>query len=136
MMLGLLATPGTTTVAFATDAITTLRSAVTALQVKGEQPTGWALNPVDAQAIDLLRWGTSGGLLTEGYATGVAPGGDPSSSNIFGPDVKRVVLQLHPGGRCCIGRLQQVAHLRARGRHPRHRRVRRVVHQEPIHLPR
>ena len=102
-MLGLLATPGTTTVAFATDAITTLRSAVTALQVKGEQPTGWALNPVDAQAIDLLRWGTSGGLLTEGYATGVAPGGDPSSSNIFGPDVKRVVSNSIPVGVAVLG---------------------------------
>jgi HK97 family phage major capsid protein len=99
-MLGLLNTPGTTTVAFATDAVTTLRSALTALQVLGETPTGWALNPVDAQAIDLLRWGTSGGLLVEGYEN---PGGDPSSNNIFGPGFKRVVSNSVPVGSAILG---------------------------------
>lgn len=102
-MLGLLATPGTTQVPFATDAATTLRSAVTALQVLGEVPNGWALNPVDAQAIDLARWGASGGFLSEGYSTGVAPGNDPSSNNIFGTDVKRVVSNSVPAGTAILG---------------------------------
>lgn len=100
-MTGLLNTPGTTTVAFDTDAVTTLRSAVTALQVIGETPTGWALNPVDAQDVDLLRWGTSGGLLTEGYEGG---GGTPSSNNIFGvAGVKRVVSNSIPAGTGVLG---------------------------------
>jgi hypothetical protein len=37
------------------------------MQNLGEQPTGWALNPADAQAVDLLRWSTSGGFLSGGY---------------------------------------------------------------------
>jgi HK97 family phage major capsid protein len=102
-MLGLLNTAGVTAVPFATDALTTLRSAVTALQQKGEVPNGWALNPVDAQAIDLTRWGTSGGFLSEGYATGVAPGNDPSSNNIFGTDVRRVVSNSVPAGTAVLG---------------------------------
>lgn len=60
-MTGILATSGTTDIAFNTDLPTTLRSAVSALQNLGETPTAWALNPTDAQAIDLLRWGTGGG---------------------------------------------------------------------------
>lgn len=102
-MLGLLHVAGTTAVAFATDPLTTLRSAVTALQVKGEVPSGWALNPADAQAIDLTRWGTSGGFLSEGYDTGVAPGNDPSSNNIFGSGVKRVVSNSIPAGQAILG---------------------------------
>ena len=46
------------------DLPTTLRSAVCKLQILGETPTGWALNPTDAQAVDLLRWSTGGGLLS------------------------------------------------------------------------
>ncbi len=102
-MTGLLNTAGTTAVPFATDPLTTLRSAVTALQVLGEVPTGWALNPADAQDLDLTRWGTSGGFLTEGYATGVAPGADPSSNNIFGPGLKRVVCNSIPVGVAILG---------------------------------
>ena len=102
-MTGLLNTTGTTPVPFTVDAVTTLRSAVTALQVLGETPNGWALNPADAQAIDLLRWGTSGGLLTEGYATGVTPGADPSSNNIFGADIRRVVSNSIPAGVAVLG---------------------------------
>jgi HK97 family phage major capsid protein len=94
---GVLATTGTTAVPFTTDVVTTLRSAITAMQNLGETPTGWALNPVDAQGIDLLRWGASGGLLTEGYETGVTPGSDPSSNNIFGV-IPRVVSPTVPVG--------------------------------------
>ena len=96
-MRGILNTAGTTAVPFATDAVTTLRSAITALQLKGENPNGWVMHPADAQAVDLTRWGTSGGLLTDGYATG-APPGDPTSNNIFGSVTPRVVSPSIPQG--------------------------------------
>jgi HK97 family phage major capsid protein len=86
-MRGILNTAGTTAVVFATDVTTTLRSAITALQLKGEQPNGWVMHPADAQAIDLTRWGTSGGLLTGGYESA----DPPSSNNIFGTVTPRVV---------------------------------------------
>lgn len=101
-VLGLLATPGLTTVAFATDPITTLRSALTALQIKGETPTGWALHPADAQQIDLTRWGTSGGLLTGGYEND-AKNGFGTSDNIFGTGLKRVVTPSIPQGTAVLG---------------------------------
>ncbi|WP_273736555.1 phage major capsid protein [Mycolicibacterium septicum] len=96
---GLLSTPGLTQVPFDTDPLTTLRSAVTALQVLGEVPTGWALNPEDAAAIDLSRWGTEGGLLVGGYESG----GDPGSANIFGPTARRVVSNSIPVGQAVLG---------------------------------
>ena len=101
-MVGLLNTPGTTQVPFSTDPVTTLRKAVTALQNLGEVPTGWALNPADAELIDLTRWGTSGGFLSGGYEhhTGVSGG---TSSNIFGPDIKRVVSPSVPQGTGLLG---------------------------------
>lgn len=104
-MVGLLNTPGITAVAFATDVVTTLRSALTALQIKGETPNGWALHPTDAQAIDLTRWGTSGGFLSEGYQTGLAPGDSDagSSNNVFGPDIRRVVSPTVPQGTAILG---------------------------------
>ena len=104
-MTGLLNTAGVTAVAFATDVVTTLRSALTALQIKGETPTGWALHPTDAEAVDLLRWGTSGGFLSEGYATGLAPGvsDSGSSNNVFGPDIRRVVSPTVPVGTAILG---------------------------------
>lgn len=101
-MLGLLATPGLTTVAFATDPITTLRSALTALQVKGETPTGWALHPADAQAIDLTRWGTSGGFLSGGYEND-SGNGFGTSENVFGTGLKRVVTPSIPQGTAVLG---------------------------------
>ncbi|MBX9638497.1 MAG: phage major capsid protein [Mycobacteriaceae bacterium] len=101
-MLGLLATPGLTTVAFATDPITTLRSALTALQVKGETPTGWALHPADAQAIDLTRWSTAGGFLSGGYENDTG-NGFGTSDNIFGVGLKRVVTPSVPVGTAILG---------------------------------
>lgn len=100
-VLGLegLSTPSDRThVAYTTDLPTTLRSAVTALQNLGEVPTGWVLNPADAQQVDLLRWGASGGLLTDGYQSN--PADDVgSSSNIFGSDmIPRVVSKSMPVG--------------------------------------
>lgn len=101
-MLGLLATPGTTAVPYSVDVPTTLRSAVTALQQLGEVPDGWALNPVDAQDIDLSRWGTSGGLLLDGYESPTgATGGN--TSNIFGPGARRVISNSVPAGTAILG---------------------------------
>jgi HK97 family phage major capsid protein len=101
-MTGLLHAAGTTAVSFTTDVLTTLRSAVTALQVLGEIPTGWALNPADAQAIDLTRWSTAGGFLSGGYGHDTG-NGFGTSSNIFGPDVKRVVSNSVPAGTAILG---------------------------------
>jgi HK97 family phage major capsid protein len=110
-VLGLeaLSTPSDRThVAYTTDLPTTLRSAVTTLQNLGEQPTGWALSPSDAQTIDLLRWGTAGGLLTEGFDTGVSPGSDPSSNNIFGANIPRVVSPSIPAGTALLADWRQL----------------------------
>ena len=82
-----------------TDPITTLRSAITALQSVGEVPNGWVLHPSDAAAIDLSRWGTAGGLLVGGFESG----GDPSSANIFGPNARRVVSTSVPAGTAVLG---------------------------------
>jgi HK97 family phage major capsid protein len=95
-MTGILKVSGTTAVPFSTDVPTTLRSAITAMQNLGEIATGWVLNPADAEAIDLLRWGASGGLLTEGYLAGNAPG-DGTSNNIFG-SYPRIVSPNVPAG--------------------------------------
>ncbi|WP_445160793.1 phage major capsid family protein [Mycobacterium sp. Dal123C01] len=96
-MTGLLKVAGTTAVAYNTDLPTTLRSAVTALQNIGVVPNGWALNPADAQTIDLLRWGSSGGFLSGGYPTGL--GAQASlADNIFGETRPRVVSPSIPQG--------------------------------------
>ncbi|MCU1701371.1 MAG: hypothetical protein JWR34_7434 [Mycobacterium sp.] len=110
-VLGLegLSTPSDRThVAYTTDLPTTLRSAVTGLQNLGEVPNGWVMNPADAQAVDLLRWGSGGGLLTEGFATGVSPGNDPSSNNIFGPDTRCVVSKSCPAGTAILADWDQL----------------------------
>ena len=107
-MTGILATSGTTDIAFNTDLPTTLRSAVSALQNLGETPTAWALNPTDAQAIDLLRWGTGGGFLSGGYEhdSGVGFG---TSSNIFGSDhIARVVTPHVPAGTALLADFDQL----------------------------
>jgi HK97 family phage major capsid protein len=93
---GIFSVSGTTAVPFAVDVPTTLKSAVTALQVIGEVPNAWVMNPSDAQAIDLTRWGTAGGWLSEGYGGGGVVG---DSSNIFGSDgLLRVVSNSVPAG--------------------------------------
>lgn len=73
-MTGVNNTAGITVVPFATDTLTTLRKARTALQIKRETPTGWVFNPADAEGLDLLREGTSGMFLSAG----------PGLSNILG----------------------------------------------------
>ena len=64
-LTGILTDAGTTTVAFDTDRITSLRKGRTALQLLHEQPTAWVMHPTDAELIDLEREGTDGGFLSQ-----------------------------------------------------------------------
>jgi hypothetical protein len=72
------------------------------LQQIGEKPTGWVMNPVDAQAIDLPRWGSSGGFLTDGYETD-SDQMFGNSDNIFGGTTPRVVSPSVPAGTAILG---------------------------------
>lgn len=101
-MKGLLATTGLTAVGYASDLQTTLRKAVTQLQILGETPTGWALNPADAEAFDLARWGTSGGWLSGGYQHDDRTGVSGSSDNVLGT-VPRVISPTVPQGVAILG---------------------------------
>ncbi len=94
-LTGILTIAGTTAVPFATDVPTTLRKALTAMQVKGEKPNAWVLNPSDAEAIDLTKEGTGGvGFLTDGFTNRLT-----ASDNIFGGDgIARVVSNSVPAG--------------------------------------
>jgi len=92
---GILEVSGTTAVAFNTDVPTTLRKAITALQVAGEQPNAWVLNPADAESIDLAVEATGGvGYLHQGGYTNSLAG----SNNIFGDGITRVVSNSVPSG--------------------------------------
>lgn len=105
---GILHQVGTTVQHYDTDLPTTLRSAVSQMQTLGEQPTGWALNPADAQAVDLLRWSTDGGFLSGGYEN------DPgarygTSANIFGSnDIQRIVTPNVPQGIAILGDFREL----------------------------
>jgi HK97 family phage major capsid protein len=94
-MVGVLNVSGTTAVSFATDVPTTLRKAITALQTIGVTPTAWAINPADAEALDLLKEGTGGvGFLLDGVQNGTA-----SSANVFGDTaIQRVISPSVPTG--------------------------------------
>jgi HK97 family phage major capsid protein len=108
--LGLLNTSGTTGIGFNTDVPTTLRDALIALQNLGERPTAWALNPADAAAIDLTRWGTSGGFLSEGFANNPDAVRYGSSANIFGPnEIRRVICPHIPPGTAILGDFNELA---------------------------
>ncbi|MET0801397.1 MAG: phage major capsid protein [Actinomycetota bacterium] len=95
-LTGILQTAGTIAVPFATDAITTLRKALTALQQVYVTPTGVVLNPIDAEGLDLVKasgsgtfyfggplqagaepiWGVTPVVVTPAIAAGVALMGD------------------------------------------------------------
>jgi HK97 family phage major capsid protein len=94
-------TPLTTHIGYTTDLVTTLRSAVTALQIIGVVPTAWVLNPVDAASLDLIRWSTAGGFLTGGYENDHRDGFG-SSDNVFGT-TPRVVSPSVPQGTAILG---------------------------------
>lgn len=70
-LTGLLQTSGIISQAFATDALTSIRKGMTSLEVYGIIPTALVLNPVDAEALDLLR---------DSGATGKYLLGDPAGS--------------------------------------------------------
>lgn len=92
---GILSASGTTPVAFATDAPTTIRKALTAAQNAGDVCDALVLNPADAETLDLTRWGASGGFLLDGFADG-----QHRSANVFGnPDaITRVICPSVPAG--------------------------------------
>lgn len=60
-MTGILSTPGHLSQAWTSDLLTTLRKAMTALQVTGVDPTALVLHPTDAERLDLLREGVDSG---------------------------------------------------------------------------
>lgn len=91
---GILNTTGVTQVSFATDMVTTLRKARTTLENKGQPITAVAMNPVDIEAMDLLReGGTTGGFLldTDAY------------ERIFGAGVRGVPSLAVPQGKAIAG---------------------------------
>jgi hypothetical protein len=106
--LGILNTTRVTVQHYSTDVPTTLRSAVTQMQTLGEMPTCWAVNPNDAQTVDLIRWGTSGGFLSGGYEN------DPgarygTSANILGSnDIQRIVTPNVRRGVAILGDFNQL----------------------------
>ena len=104
---GIIGTPGVNNVAFDTDPSTTLRHALTVLQNLGETATGWCLNPEDAEALDLERWGTSGGFLHGGYENSGATVG--TSDNILGAGLTRIVSPNVPVGVGIVADWSQLA---------------------------
>lgn len=72
-LTGLLNTSGILVQTFATDALTSIRKAMTNLEVYGITPTALVLNPVDAEALDLLR---------DSGATGKYLLGDPGGDGV------------------------------------------------------
>lgn len=91
---GILNTSGVVQVAFATDMVTTLRKARTALENSGQPVTAVAMNPTDIEALDLLREdGSTGGFLldTDAY------------ERIFGRGVRGVPSLAVPVGRAIAG---------------------------------
>lgn len=71
-MTGILATSGVIAQAFVTDRLTSIRKGLTQLQATGVTPNALVLNPVDLEALDLLR--------ADG-ATGAFLLGDPSAES-------------------------------------------------------
>lgn len=71
-LTGILNTTGVLTQAWSTDLITTTRKAITAVRVTGKArgPLAWAMNPSDAETVDLLKDGDNryywGGPVTAG----------------------------------------------------------------------
>lgn len=87
---GILNTSGIVAVAYATDLLTTIRKGLTAFQNSGVTPTALALNPAEAEALDLMREGGASGA----YLLG-SPDGD-SAPNIW--RIPRIVSPAVPVG--------------------------------------
>lgn len=104
---GLLSLSGVTNVAYATDELTTIRKARTALSNKGERPNAWVFNPADVERLDLMRETTEGGFLLNSAAADV----------LFGEGVARLQSLAVPEGTALLGdwttarlRVRQGAH--------------------------
>ncbi|WP_163184697.1 phage major capsid protein [Cellulosimicrobium sp. SL-1] len=88
---------GVQDVAFATDALTTLRKALTVLQSAAFVPTAYALNPADWEAVELLRDADGRLLYAPSFAAGVTP-------LLFG--VPCVITDVVPAGTAILGDFQ------------------------------
>ena len=96
---GILQTTGVTDVPFATDILTTIRKARTALAAKGETATAWVFNPADLEALDLMREnGANGGFLLDSAA----------ADTVFGPGIERVSSLAVPAGTAILGDFTKV----------------------------
>lgn len=102
---GILETSGTTAVPFATDMVTTLRKARTAMQLINERPNAIVLNPADAEVLDLTRVSTGGAFLIDGYEDDSR---SSTSDNVFGSSIDRVVSNSVPAGTAILGDWSQV----------------------------
>jgi HK97 family phage major capsid protein len=92
---GILNTSGIVSVAYASDLLATIRKALTGFQNSGVVPTALALNPAEAEALDLLR---------DGGATGAYLLGDPAGAaapNLW--RIPRVVSPAIPAGQAVLG---------------------------------
>ncbi|MFF0262589.1 phage major capsid protein [Streptomyces microflavus] len=90
-VVGILETSGIATQAYDTLGFAqTLRKAVTAMQVAHEAPTAWAINPNDAEVLDLLLTG-------EGAYVGASANGGFGYLNVFG-NIPRLVTTSVPAG--------------------------------------
>jgi HK97 family phage major capsid protein len=98
-LTGILETSGVISQAFATDKLTSIRKALTSLQVYGMTPTALVLNPTDLESLDLLR--------VDG-ATGAFLLGDPAgdeAANIW--RVPRVPSTAVPAGTALLADFTQ-----------------------------
>ncbi|NUL43749.1 phage major capsid protein [Cellulosimicrobium funkei] len=92
---GILNTDGILEQAWAVDLLTTLRKAVTSLQVSGIDPSALVLHPTDAERVDLLR---------EGEGTGKYLIGDPAGEAVQALwRVPRVTSVAVPVGTAVLG---------------------------------
>lgn len=91
---GVLNIEGVQDVAFATDALTTLRKALTVLQNDAFTPTAYVFNPADWELIELLRDADGRVLYASSFAVGVQP-------LLFGVPV--VVTDVVPAGTAILG---------------------------------
>jgi HK97 family phage major capsid protein len=99
---GILATTGVLAVAYATDVVTTSRKGLTAIRNLGYEPTAFAFNPTDSEALDLLKdgqnryysagpWGAGPGTLWG--LTRVESAAVPAGIGIVGDWRKAIVVE-------------------------------------------
>ena len=98
---GILETSGVNSVSFNTDIITTIRNAITAVEVNGNtNATAVLLNPYDFEKVDLL----TGALGQYYFATGLTPAGQTVPT--FG-GIPRIKSRAVPQGTAVVGDFKQ-----------------------------